>query len=578
MASKISKINKAKYADDIEDSQLDDFNALFQKSLEENNPKESTIVKGVIVNMTDEFIYVDIGAKSEGKIDGSEFGTQWKDSYNIGDLVDVYIDKLESRSGATILSREKALREEIWFKLEEMFKKGENVEGIIFSKVKGGFGVDLDGVIAFLPGSQVDVRPIKDISPLIGIRQPFQIFKIDRKQGNIVVSRRAILEESRAEARDEMLSQIHEGMVVEGNVKNITDYGAFIDLGSLDGLLHVTDISWARITHPSEVLSIGQQIKVMIIKYNQETKRISLGMKQLDSNPWSNIEEMYPKGTKITKKISNLTDYGAFVDLGNGIEGLIHVSEISWSKNTPNPKKILTIGQEVECVVLEVDSAKQRISLGIKQCAENPWATFQEKHPVGSIVEGEIKNTVEFGIFVGFTGDIDGLIHINDISWDSSQNEAKLKSHKKGDMIQAKVLSVDANKERISLGLKQLEEDTQGHLFENIKKNDTVKGKITEITDEYIAVIISDTINAQIKRTDLAKEKSEQDTKKFNVDDVVEAKVTNIDQNTRKLTLSIRALEIDEHKKVLAEYSGSKESSGSLGDLLGEAFKSSDNK
>ena len=469
------------------------------------------------------------------------------------------------------LSREKALREKSWAKLEKLYGKEQNVDGVIFGKVKGGFTVDLEGVVAFLPGSQVDIRPVKDISPLMGITQPFQILKMDRKQGNIVVSRRAILEESRAEARNELLSQISEGMVLEGVVKNITDYGAFIDLGSVDGLLHVTDISWGRISHPSEVLSLGQTIKVQVIKFNEETKRISLGMKQLEENPWEGIEERYPVNKKVKGRVTNITDYGAFVELESGIEGLVHVSEISWAKNNVHPRKLLSTSQEVEVMILDIDPSKHRISLGMKQCDENPWQNFGEKYPVNSIIKGTIKNIVEFGLFIGLEDDgVDGLVHVSDVTWDDNP-EAVLETFQKDQVIDVKVLGIDIEKERISLGIKQLEDDPFESSIGKYKKGTTVTCEVVDVNNDGIEVDLGDDIKSFIKKSDLSRERVEQRPERFAVGDRVDAKVVSIEKSNRKVTLSIKALEIDEQKKAIAEY-GSTDSGASLGDILGAAL------
>jgi len=462
--------------------------------------KEGTVVKGVVVGIESDTVIVDVGLKNEGRIPFSEFKLVMEHEIpNIGDNVDVYVEKLEGRNGRTILSREKAVREESWFILERAYETGELVDGVIFGRVKGGFTVDLSGVVAFLPGSQVDVRPIKDISPLMEIVQPFKILKMDKKLGNVVVSRRAILEESRSGARDEMLAQISEGVVLDGVVKNITDYGAFVDLGSVDGLLHVTDISWSRINHPSEVLQMGQKIKVMVIKFNEETKRISLGMKQLDQNPWLGIKAEFPIGKVMVGKVTNVTDYGAFIEIKNGIEGLVHSSEVSWVKANQNAKKALTIGQEVEFVILEVDEEKHRISLSIKQCKSNPWQEFSDKNKVGDIIKCEVRNVADFGLFVSIGEEIDGMIHESDISWEGGAET--LKSFKKGDIVECKLLSIDLEKERVSLGIKQLSsapEELEG--IPKYAKGDIVSSIVSGITDTGIEVTIDETTAGFVKK------------------------------------------------------------------------------
>lgn len=568
-------LTKSKYRsnlDIVESFKSDEnFADLLNNSLQ-SGVKEGDAVFGEIIRIDNEFATIDVGGKNEGQVSLREFlfdGVM--PELKIGDKVEVFVEKMESRSGKTILSREKAVREKYWVILEEALAKKEPVNATIFGKVKGGYTVDINGIVAFLPGSQVDIRPIKDITPLMGVLQPFIILKIDREQGNVVVSRRAILEGSREEARHELLANIKENQILEGVVKNITDYGAFIDLGSVDGLLHVTDISWGRINHPSEVLTLGQVVKVQIIKYNEETKRISLGMKQLESNPWKDIEARYPKGEVRKGKITNITDYGVFIELEPGIEGLVHISEVSWTKNNIHPKKLVNIGQEVNFVVLDIDSSKHRISLGMKQCNENPWAEFADKYPVGSVIEGEVRNIVDFGLFVGFNKDIDGLVHLSDISWDDD-NADKLKNFQKDQKINVKVLAIDVDKERISLGVKQLMEDPHAKLSSQFKRGTIVKAQVSEVNEDNIIVQVKDDIQGIIKKADLSSDRASQKSELFNVGDRVEAKVVSI-ESSGKLVLSIRALEIDEHKKAIAEYSGNESnSSSSLGDILGAAL------
>ena len=527
-----------------------------------------SVVKGTIVKITPDFVMVDVGLKSEGRIPLREFGQN--PELNVGDVVEVYVDRYEDRDGNVVLSREKARREEAWQDLEKAMNAGERINGVIFGRVKGGFTVDLNGAIAFLPGSQIDIRPIRDISPLMGISQPFQILKMDKVRGNIVVSRRVVLEETRAESRAELIDAIKEGSVLEGVVKNVTDYGAFIDLGGVDGLLHVTDISWKRINHPAEVLSVGQTVKVQVIKFNEDNQRISLGMKQLENDPWQNVEERFHVGDVCKGKVTNITDYGAFVELEDGIEGLVHVSEMSWTRKNVHPGKIVSTSQEVEVKVLEVDPEKRRISLGIKQCTPNPWAAYVEEHPVGSVIEGKIKNITEFGLFIGLNDEIDGMIHLSDISWDKAGEEA-VKDYTKGQEIQAKIIDVDVEKERISLGIKQLTENVNATALDNFKKGDNVKATVVDAADDVLNVEV-DGVAATIKKADLAKDKAGQDLNKFKAGDVVEAKVSTVDKKKGKLTLSIKALEIEEEKKALEEYSNTT-SGSTLGDALGEALK-----
>ena len=527
-----------------------------------------TVMKGTIIRLTDDFATVDVGLKSEGRIPLREFGKN--DELKVGDVVEVLVDRYEDKDGNIVLSREKARREEVWQDLEKSMNANERVNGVIFGRVKGGFTVDLNGAIAFLPGSQIDIRPIRDISPLMGISQPFQILKMDKVRGNIVVSRRVVLEETRAEARAELISDLKEGSVLEGVVKNITDYGAFIDLGGVDGLLHVTDISWKRINHPAEVLSVGQTVKVKVIKFNEDNQRISLGMKQLEEDPWQNVANKYKVDDVYTGKVTNITDYGAFVELEDGIEGLVHVSEMSWTRKNVHPGKIVSTSQEVEVKVLEVDPEKRRISLGIKQCTPNPWAAYVEEHPVGSVIEGKIKNITEFGLFVGLSDEIDGMIHLSDISWDKAGEEA-VKDYAKGQEIQAKIIDVDVEKERISLGIKQLTEDAVSGALDGLKKGDTVKATVVSADDKGVNVEVNG-IAASIKKADLSKDKASQNPENFKAGDVVEAKITTLDKKSGKLGLSVKALEIEEEKKALEEYSNT--SSGStLGDALGEALK-----
>lgn len=528
-----------------------------------------SVVKGTIINIGDDCVTVDVGLKSEGRIPLREFGQN--PELKIGDKVEVLVDRYEDKDGNIVLSREKARREEAWAELEAAMNAGQRVNGVIFGRVKGGFTVDLNGAIAFLPGSQIDIRPIRDITPLMGISQPFQILKMDRLRGNIVVSRRVVLEETRAEARAELIDTIKEGAVLDGIVKNITDYGAFIDLGGVDGLLHVTDISWKRINHPAEVLSVGQTVKVQVIKFNEDTQRISLGMKQLENDPWQSVAEKYKVGEVYTGKVTNITDYGAFVELEDGIEGLVHVSEMSWTRKNVHPGKIVSTSEEVQVKVLEVDPEKRRISLGIKQCTPNPWAAYVEEHPVGSIIEGKIKNITEFGLFVGLTDEIDGMIHLSDIAWGKSGEEA-VKDYTKGQEITAKIIDVDVEKERISLGIKQLDENSAALALENLKKGDVVKAVVVSSDDKGVNVEVEG-IAATIKKADLSKDKAAQNPEDYQEGQVLEAKITSVDKKNGKLGVSVKALEIEEEKKALEEYTAANNSGSSLGDALGEALK-----
>ncbi len=554
----------------------EEFASMLEESLGTNTALEGSVVKGRITAIENDFAIVDVGLKMEGRIALEEFSPSNKgDGLSIGDEVEVYLEQIENSAGEAVLSREKARHEEGWEELEALFAAEEKVEGIIFGRVKGGFTVDLKGATAFLPGSQVDVRPVRDITPLMNRPQNFQILKMDRRRGNIVVSRRAIMEETRAEQRNELVQNLQEGNIEEGIVKNITDYGAFIDLGGVDGLLHVTDIAWRRINHPSEVLAIGDKIKVQIIKINQETQRISLGIKQLEDDPWQDIENHYAISSKHKGKITNITDYGAFVELSSGIEGLVHVSEMSWVKKNVPPGKIVSTSQEVEVMVLEVDAPKRRISLGLKQCQENPWQQFAEQTKNGDQFKGEIKNITEFGLFIGLNEDIDGMVHMSDLSW-TEPGEKALAKYKKGESVEAVVLEVDIEKERISLGIKQLAGDPLDMLSQDIKKGDVVTCTVTAVTEGGLEVAIGkDAITCFIRRGDLSRERSEQRPERFAVGDKVDAMLTSFDKTGRKISLSIKALEIAEEKEAVAQY-GSSDSGASLGDILGAALNPKD--
>ncbi|MCP4393057.1 MAG: 30S ribosomal protein S1 [Alphaproteobacteria bacterium] len=545
----------------------EDFAALFEESFGESGIQGS-VLTGSIISIDNDAITVDVGLKSEGRIPLKEFGMNV--DLNVGDEVDVFVDRYEDRDGLVVLSREKARREEAWTELEKHLENNERVDGVIFGRVKGGFTVDLDGAVAFLPGSQVDIRPIRDISPLMGQSQPFQILKMDKARGNIVVSRRAILEEARAEQRKEIISNLSEGQKLEGVVKNITDYGAFIDLGGVDGLLHVTDISWKRISHPTEVLTVGQTIDVQIIRFDDTNQRISLGIKQLTEDPWKDVETRYPVGSTFTGRVTNITDYGAFVELEDGIEGLVHVSEMSWTKRTFNPEKIVSVSQEVEVKVLDTNVSSRRISLGIKQCQSNPWEEFAATHSIGDVIEGEIKNTTEFGLFIGLTGNIDGMIHLSDLSWDVKGDEA-LKEYEKGATVKAKVLDISIEKERVSLGIKQLTEDPFAAALDGVKKGDVVTCAVTETSEKGVAVDV-DGVKGFVRKAELSREKAERRSDRFAVGDKFDAQVISIDNKNRELSLSIKAREISDDKEVMAEY-GSTDTGAVLGDILGAALK-----
>jgi small subunit ribosomal protein S1 len=552
----------------------DDFAALLDESMGGRDFAEGTVVKGRVAAIEKDFAIIDVGLKTEGRIPVREFGVDeaGKPTLKAGDTVEVFLERIENAMGEAVISRDKARREEAWTRLEAVFAKNEPVMGAIVGRVKGGFTVDLGGASAFLPGSQVDIRPVRDVGPLMGKEQPFAILKMDRPRGNIVVSRRAILEEARAEQRTELVSQLLEGEVREGVVKNITDYGAFVDLGGIDGLLHVTDMSWKRVSHPSQVLAVGDTVKVQIVKINPETQRISLGMKQLQSDPWDGVEAKYPAGAKFTGRITNITDYGAFVELEPGVEGLVHVSEMSWTKKNVHPGKIVSTSQEVEVVVLDVDSTKRRVSLGLKQALRNPWEQFVEQHPIGSTVEGEVKNATEFGLFIGLDNDIDGMVHLSDIDWNHSGEEAMGRYHK-GDTVTAKVLDVDVEKERISLGIKQLTGDPMA--TDAFRKGQVVTATVSEVTTGGIEVRFGEEgapVTAFIRKSDLSRDRSEQRPERFAVGDRLDAQVTGLDKASRRISLSIKALEMAEDKEAIEKF-GSSDSGASLGDILGAALR-----
>jgi small subunit ribosomal protein S1 len=550
----------------------DDFAALLNETLGKDDTFEGSVIKGKITAIEKDLAVIDVGLKMEGRVPLREFSLPGKPAdLKVGDTVEVYLERIENALGEAVLSREKARREESWTRLEERFNNKEQVEGVIFNKVKGGFTVDLDGAVAFLPGSQVDVRPVRDIGPLMHSPQPFKILKMDRRRGNIVVSRREILEATRAEQRSEIVARLAEGQVIDGVVKNITDYGAFIDLGGIDGLLHVTDMAWRRVNHPSEIVNVGDTVKVQIVRINPETQRISLGMKQLQADPWSGIELKYPVGARFKGTVTNIADYGAFVELEPGVEGLIHVSEMSWTKKNIHPGKIVSTSQQVEVQILEVDALKRRISLGLKQTQDNPWEVFLAAHPKGSVVEGPIRNITEFGLFVGLDGGVDGMVHLSDLDWNKSGDEA-IKDYKKGDIVKAVVLDVDGQKERISLGIKQVGGDPL-EAVGKLRKGSQVTCEVLAVQDGGIEVKLADTdITTFIKRSELSRDRSEQRPERFNVGDKVDAAVTNVDRNSRRITVSIKALEIAEEKQAVAQY-GSSDSGASLGDIFKAAIK-----
>ena len=549
------------------------FAALLEESMGSENDLVGQVMEGRVISVDSDFALIDVGLKSEGRVLLKEFAPPGqKAEIAVGDTVEVFLERMENKNGEAVLSREKARREEAWTQLEKAFERTERVNGVIFGRVKGGFTVDLQGAVAFLPGSQVDIRPVRDVTPLMGTPQPFQILKMDRSRGNIVVSRRAVLEESRAEQRTELIAGLKEGQVLNGVVKNITDYGAFIDLGGVDGLLHVTDIAWRRINHPSEALQIGQTIDVQVIRFNRETQRISLGMKQLEADPWEGVEAKYPLEVRFTGRVTNITDYGAFVELEPGVEGLVHVSEMSWTKKNVHPGKIVSTSQEVEVVVLDTDPQKRRISLGLKQTMANPWDAFLEQHPLDSEMEGEVKNITEFGLFIGLPGEIDGMVHMSDLDWEKPGEEA-IEVYKKGDMVKVKVLDIDVEKERISLGIKQLTGDPFESEMSNITRGAVITCTVSEVTSGGVEVAIAEGVKGFIRKSDLSRDRSEQRPDRFAVGEKIDAKVMSIDKSTRKIGLSIKAREVAEEKQAMADY-GSSDAGASLGDILGAALRS----
>ncbi|MDJ0389261.1 30S ribosomal protein S1 [Roseomonas sp. E05] len=550
----------------------EDFAALLDATLGADTGFAGSVVTGKVVRIDDDFAVVDVGLKSEGRVPLKEFAPQGqKPEVKAGDTVELFVERYEDKDGSIVLSREKARREEAWTNLEKAFNAQQRVNGVIFGRVKGGFTVDLGGAVAFLPGSQVDIRPVRDVGPLMGSPQPFQILKMDRARGNIVVSRRAVLEETRAEQRSELIQGLKEGMILDGVVKNITDYGAFVDLGGVDGLLHVTDIAWRRINHPSEALTIGQQVRVQVIRFNPETQRISLGMKQLMSDPWEGVSIKYPVGAKFSGRVTNITDYGAFVELEPGVEGLVHVSEMSWTKKNVHPGKIVATSQEVDVMILDVDEPKRRISLGLKQAQGNPWELFLEAHGPGSIVEGEIRNITEFGLFVGLAPEIDGMVHMSDLSWDVPGEQA-MADYKKGDIVKAKVLDVDVEKERISLGIKQLQADPAAEVLDRVRKGDVVTCIVTKVEQNGIEVKVEEVLTGFIRRAELARDRGDQRPDKFAIGEKVDAKVTAVDRAARRLALTIKGKEVEEEREAMKEY-GTTDSGASLGDILGAAIR-----
>jgi small subunit ribosomal protein S1 len=550
----------------------EDFAALLDASLGADTGFAGSVLPGRVLRLDGDVAVMDVGLKSEGRVPLKEFAPAGETAeVKPGDVFDVFVERYEDKDGSIRLSREKARREEAWTVLERSHAAQQRVQGVIFGRVKGGFTVDLGGAVAFLPGSQVDTRPMRDVGPLMGSPQPFQILKMDRARGNIVVSRRAVLEEARAEQRGELIKSLKEGAILDGVVKNLTDYGAFVDLGGVDGLLHVTDIAWRRINHPSEVLTIGQQLKVQVIRFNTETQRISLGLKQLMSDPWEGVALKYPVGARFSGRVTNITDYGAFVELEPGIEGLVHVSEMSWTKTNVHPGKIVASSEQVDVMILDVDEGKRRISLGIKQALGNPHELFLEAHPPGSIIEGEIRNITEFGLFIGLKGDIDGLVHVSDLSWDQP-GETAITNYRKGENVQAKVLDVDVGKQRISLGIKQLQADPAAEVLDKVRKGDIVTCIVSQVESNGIEVKVDDVLTGFIRRAELGRDRADQRPERFSVGEKVDARVTLVDRASRRLALTIRGKEIEEDRVAVQQY-GTSDSGASLGDILGAAIR-----
>lgn len=549
----------------------ENFAELFEESFASQNIKPGTIIKGTIVEINNDVVVVSAGLKSEAVIPIEQFQSE-KDEISVGDEIEVALDSVEDGFGETRLSREKAVRARSWINLQEAHDKNEIIEGLISSRVKGGFTVEINGIRAFLPGSLVDVRPVRDPSYLEGKTLEFKVIKLDKQRNNIVVSRKAVVESEYSAERSELLESIQEGITVKGIIKNLTDYGAFVDLGGIDGLLHITDMAWKRVKHPSEIVNVGEEVDVKILKYEREKQRVSLGIKQLGEDPWQAIKVRYPVNTKLMGKITNIADYGCFVEIEEGVEGLVHVSEMDWTNRNVNPAKLVVVGQEVEVMVLEIDEERRRISLGIKQCQANPWAEFSENVKKGDAVKGQIKSITDFGVFIGLEGGIDGLVHLSDLSWETSGDEA-VHNYKKGQEIEAIVLAIDSERERISLGIKQLNEDPFAIWLSSHPKNSLVKGKVTLVEAQNITIKVGDDIEATMHISELSQERVEDARTLIKVDDEIEAKIINIDRKNRVISLSAKAKEEHEEKEALSSYQNdSSTSSGAttLGELLKE--------
>lgn len=554
------------------------FKELFEQSIIGAQFYPGAIICAKVINIDNDYVTLNAGLKSEGIVPIEEFKDKKGElEITVGDEVEVALDSVEDGNGETLLSREKAKRQEAWRKLSKSYESKETVTGLISGKVKGGFTVEIGSIRAFLPGSLVDVRPVRDPSYLEGKELEFKVIKMDIKRNNIVVSRRAVVEEESSADRQALLDSLHEGQVLNGIVKNLTDYGAFIDLGGIDGLLHITDISWKRVKHPSELLSVGQDIKVKVLSFDSERNRVSLGMKQLGNDPWVDLVQRYPVGKRLEGKVTNITDYGCFVEIEEGVEGLVHMSEMDWTNKNIHPGKVVSLGDTVEVMVLEIDEERRRISLGMKQCVGNPWLNFAQNHNKGEKVSGKIRSITDFGIFIGLEGDIDGLVHLSDISWNVAGEEA-VKQYKKGQEVEAVILAIDAERERISLGIKQLEGDNFSSYIEQNGKGSIVQGKITEVTPKLVTVELAEEVYGVIKANDLSDEKVDDAQQVVKEGDEIEAKVMNVDRKNRTLSLSVKAKDAQDQAEAIKKYtrSSKKDATATLGDLLKEKISSKD--
>lgn len=556
------------------------FAELFEESLKTVDMIPGTIVTGVVIDIDKDWVTVHAGLKSEGVIPANQFlNDKGEMALQVGDEVQVALETVEDGFGETRLSREKAKRAESWKILETANKSDEVIKGIINGKVKGGFTVDVAGIRAFLPGSLVDVRPVRETQHLEGKELDFKVIKLDQKRNNVVVSRRAVLEQANSEERDELLASLQEGMAVKGIVKNLTDYGAFVDLGGVDGLLHITDMAWKRIKHPSEIVNVGDEIEVKVLKFDRDRNRVSLGLKQLGEDPWIKITNRYPEGTRVKAKVTNLTDYGCFAELEEGVEGLVHVSEMDWTNKNIHPSKVVNVGDEIEVMVLDIDEERRRISLGVKQCQENPWDAFGKQYAKGGKITGKIKSITDFGIFIGLEGGIDGLVHLSDISWNEAGEEA-VRAYKKGDEIETVILAIDPERERISLGIKQLAEDPFSAYVAQNDKGSIVKGTVKEVDAKGAVITLADDVEASLKASEISRDRVEDARNALSVGDEVEAKITNIDRKNRSIILSVKAKDVDEEKAAIKEHSTKQDEQSTpatIGDLIKAQMESQGN-